>query len=86
MIELHYRYCDLDKIHYYSIVNSENTSLLWLLWLWHYTKFRHTKNVALTAYSDNADKILARYKGINAKITAGHISRKIEKHRKGLKI
>ena len=90
MIEPGYRYCKLDKIHYYSVVNTGESSLYFNQWLWHFLKFKQTKNINLIPYhcADSQydySKILTRYKGFSAKVIAGHISRKIENHRRLLK-
>ena len=89
MIELGYRYCKLDKIHYYSVVDpGEAPRLYFNQWLWYYIRFEQTKNVSLMPYHANWSqfKILGRYKGNDAKIVAGYISKKIEKHRKLLNL
>ena len=83
MIELGYSYCKLDKTHYYSVVDiKELHSLYFNQWLWHYIKFKQTKTICLIPYHSDNSVILARYKGMNARIMARFISKKIDKHRK----
>lgn len=85
MIELGYKYCELDKIHYYSVIDSkESHGLYFNQWLWHCIKFKQTKNINLIPYHSDNSVILARYKGMNARSTAKYISKRIEKHRKSL--
>lgn len=88
MVELGYRYYKLrEGIHEYSVVSLEEGTD-WNQWLWHWLKFKHTKNARLLPYHsdwDNQVEILARYRGSNARIVAGHISKKIEKHKKRLR-
>ena len=86
MIELGYNYCTLDKIHYYSVIDSrESHGLYFNQWIWHYIKFKRTKTICLIPYHSDNSVILARYKGMNARSIAKYISKKIEKHRKLLK-
>lgn len=87
MIELGYNYCKLDKTHYYSVVDiKELHSLYFNQWLWHYIKFKQTKSINLLPYHCDSSVIIAKYNGINARIIAKYISKRIERHRKLLKV
>lgn len=86
MIELRYSYSKLDKIHYYSVLETGELSLYYNQWLWHYLKFKPTKTIHLIPYSILGDRVLAAYKRHRPRVVAGYITKKIEKHREKLKL
>jgi hypothetical protein len=90
-VEIHYRYCELDKKHEYGVVAPFNSSTVylnyWTYWLWyyigHFTKGKHRRPTIIPFANswDEKSKLIKEYTDIrSAEVCAKRITNFIQKH------